>query len=79
MAWSAFFCSASFGFGGWGDVGLAVGVDLFGVEVFVVFVDLHLVHGGEVGVGGVGALAFGYLLDGAAIREERGGPARAAC
>ncbi len=39
----------------------------------VVLVDLHLVHGGEVGVGGVGTLAVGYLLDRAAVGEEMQG------
>ena len=49
---------------------MAVGVDLFGFEVVVEFVDLHLVHGGEDGVGGVGAFAVGDLLDRAAVGEE---------
>ncbi len=50
-----------------------VGVELVKLVVAVEFIDLHLVHGGEQGVGGSGALAFGDLLDDAAVGEESEG------
>ena len=50
--------------------GLAVGVELVGVDVFVEFVDLNLVHGDEERVGGIGVLAVGDLADGEAVGEE---------
>ena len=59
----------NFGVSGRSQGRLAVRVDLLHVEVVIESVDLHLVHGGEQWVGGVGALAFGDLLEGEAVGE----------
>ena len=53
-----------------GEDGLAVGVELVGVDVPVEFVGLDLVHGGQEGVAGIGTVAVGDLADGEAVGEE---------
>ena len=62
--------------GGRSDGRLAVGTDLLHVEVVIEFVDLHLVHGGEQGVGGVGSLSLCDLLEGETVGEQREGLVR---
>ena len=53
-----------------GDGGFAVGVELFGVDIFVVVCRPGPRTWRRGGVGGIGALAVGDLLDGAAVGEE---------